>query len=135
MRTGCQPWVGCPGEGACPLLPALPHACSPPTVVSLKYDRLSLQCTAPPLGPWATCALELCPAAGPSRRRALLVEGGCPSPIKTSCAFDANGAALCDLTGLVAQLQEYAVVATAVKADARTSKTGPQAPFTLQLYP
>ena len=104
-------------------------------VVTATDNPIVLECTPPDYGPWASCAIELCPAPEPTKRRALRGEGGC-TPIKASCAFEpVSGKARCDLTGKVEQVKEYAVVATAYKADGRSSKTGPQAPYTLPLYP
>lgn len=102
-------------------------------VAVLATDPVALECTAPPNGPWATCALELC-AAGLNRRRKLLAPA-C-TPITTTCAFNATtGKALCDMTGLVEPGMPYDVQSTAAKADGRTSKTAPQAQYTLALFP
>ena len=111
---------------------------SPPVVTSEKYDRLALKCTAPPLGgPWATCAIELCEVAGPSRRRELLT-ASC-TPIKVNCTFNATApqpdVCTVDLTGLVIPDQEYTVIGTATKADGRRSLTGPQNSYKLLPYP
>ena len=108
---------------------------SAPVVVTSAANPVALNCTAPPQGgPWATCAIELCEVAGPTRRRELLAV--C-TPIKVNCTYDSASTQTClaDLTGKVKQVQDYTVVATAIKADGRRSLTGPQANYNLPLYP
>ncbi|PRW45179.1 lactation elevated 1 [Chlorella sorokiniana] len=103
----------------------------PPTVQMSTTNPVIAACTAPSGGPWATCALTLCPAY--NKRRSLL-DGGC---VTTSCPFSGSAAA-CNLAGLVEQGLGYSVNATAVKADGvrKSQSTGAPLPIiSVPLFP
>lgn len=104
-----------------------PPPCSGPLVSYPKYDPTTIQCDTTDGGPWASCALSLCPFV-PTRRRHLLEPAQCDAtPITTSCLYNQAASPIvadCDLAGFVDQGVSHTVSSMAIKTDpSRTSQT------------